>query len=332
MQNPVPTSQVSVALCTFNGARFIAAQLRSILAQSARIAEIVVADDGSADATVDIVRAIAAEIRSQGDSVDIRILEGPGGNGVTKNFERAVAACTQDLIALSDQDDLWHADRLAVQLAEFDSRSDLTLLFGDARLVDEHGAPLGSSLFETLEFDETTRAAVHQGHAFDVLLRRNVVTGATVLFRRSLLKRALPFPTEWIHDEWLAVIAAATNGVDLIDREVIDYRQHGNNEIGVREPSLANKVKRVLMPRGDRNRLLAVRSRVLQQRFEELQLDDDLVQAARGKAAFERFRAELPGARIRRLLPVLKRATTGDYTRFASQGSTDVLRDLLQPA
>ena len=174
---------VSVALCTYNGARFIAPQLRSILAQGDRIAEIVVADDGSRDATLDIVRAIAAESKAAGSAVEFRILDGSGGNGVTKNFERAVSACRHDLIALSDQDDVWRADRLALQLAQFEAQDDLTLLFGDARLVDENGAPLGSNLFSTLEVDDASRAAIHRGDAFDVLLRRNLVTGATVLFR-----------------------------------------------------------------------------------------------------------------------------------------------------
>lgn len=331
---------VSVALCTYNGARFIAPQLRSILAQGERIAEIVVADDGSTDATLDIVRAIAAESQTAGSAIEFRILDGPGGNGVTKNFERAVAACRSEFIALSDQDDVWRPDRIALQLAAFEARPDLTLVFGDARLVDETGEPLGTSLFTTLEVAPETRAAVHHGDAFSVFLRRNIVTGATVMFRRTLLERAIPFPAEWIHDEWLAIIAAATGTVDLIELELTDYRQHGNNEIGVREPTFRNKAQRVLQPRGDRNLNLAVRSRLLRERCETLQhnkqLDGQrgtaLVQAVRGKASFEQFRASLPAARIRRILPVLGRALTRDYGRYASQGSTDILRDLLQPA
>ncbi|MFT2816920.1 glycosyltransferase family 2 protein [Leifsonia sp. A12D58] len=332
---PDPIAQapsVSVALCTYNGARYIAPQLRSILAQGEQVAEIVVADDGSTDATLDIVRAIAAESKAVGSAIEFRILDGVGGNGVTKNFERAVAACRQDLIALSDQDDIWRTDRLALQLAQFEANDDLSLLFGDARLVDENGEPLGSTLFTTLEVDEDSVAAIHRGEAFDVLLRRNLVTGATVMFRRGLLEAALPFPAEWIHDEWLAIIAAATGRVDLLEHELTDYRQHGSNEIGVREPTLANKVKRVLQPRGERNRDLAVRSRLLKERIDALQPSYQLVHDVRGKADFEAFRADLPASRFRRMLPVMRRAFSGDYSRFASQGRIDILRDLLQPA
>lgn len=323
---------VSVALCTYNGERFIAEQLRSILAQDERIAEIVIADDGSTDATLEIVRQVAADAQRAGSTIDIRILDGAGGNGVTKNFERAVTACRHDLIALSDQDDVWRTGRLALQLTEFGSRPDLSLLFGDARLVDEAGASLGSTLFATLELDRATRLALRTDGAFSALLRRNVVTGATVLFRRSLLVEALPFPAEWIHDEWLAIIAAATGRIDLIEEVLTDYRQHGSNEIGVSAPTFRNKVKRVFQQRADRNRDLALRSQILLGRIVALGLDESRLLPARKKAEFEQFRADLAPARIRRVVPVLRRAATGDYERYASQGRTDVVRDLLQPA
>jgi glycosyltransferase involved in cell wall biosynthesis len=327
------SSSVSVALCTYNGARFIDEQLRSILSQSLLPAEIVVADDGSTDGTVDRVSAIAAEAIAAGQNVDIRILDGLGGSGVTKNFERAISACRSELIALSDQDDVWLPGRLALQVAQFDSRPDLTLLFGDARLVDANGQPLGVRLLETLEVGEAVRNDVHAGGAFAVLLRRNIVTGATLIFRRSLLGAALPLPPEWVHDEWLAILAAAIGTVDLIEDEVTDYRQHGNNQIGVRAPTLRNKIDRVLQPRGSRNADLAVRSDLLRERLEIVaKKNGALIASARGKSGFETFRAHLHRNRLRRVIPVLRRAVSGDYEAFASQGRADIVRDLLQPA
>lgn len=323
------TGRVSVALCTFNGAVFIEAQLRSILAQAEEIGEIVVADDGSTDATLEHVRVIAAETREHGP--EIRLLEGAGGLGVTKNFERAIAACRGELIALSDQDDVWLPGRLARQLAEFDVRPDLTLLYGDARLVDASGKPLGTTLFATLELTTVTIQDIHKGGAFAVLLRRNVVTGATVVFRRCLLDAALPIPRQWVHDEWLAIMAAAVGAVDALEEPVLDYRQHGSNEIGVQAPSLRNKFQRVLEPRGTRNQDLAVRSRLLLSKLRELPaVDSALLHAAEQKAEFEAFRAALPERRTRRLAAVL--AHRLDYGRYASQGRLDMVRDLLQPA
>lgn len=323
-------ARASVALCSFNGAAYIDEQLRSIAAQGELIAEIVVADDGSSDGTVELVAAFADELRAAGSTIDVRVLGGAGGNGVTKNFERAVSACRSELIALSDQDDRWLPGRLELQLAEFDANPQLLLLAADARLVDAGGEPLGATLLETLEVTAQTRDELRR-RPFAALLRRNLVTGATVVFRRDLLTTALPFPQEWVHDEWLAIIAAARGQITLLEQPVVDYRQHGSNQIGVRAPTLRNKVRRVLQPRGSRNRELAQRSAILAERLADPAFSPADRVAAEQKSAFESARAALPAQRWRRVPAVMRLFRTGDYSRYASQGMTDVLRDLFQP-
>ncbi|MDR5700380.1 glycosyltransferase family 2 protein [Agromyces aerolatus] len=319
---------VSVALCTFNGARYIAAQLESIFAQGDVVSELVVADDGSTDDTLDRVREA---VERAGWSDRVRVLTG-GGHGVTANFERAVRACRGEFIALSDQDDEWLPGRLTAQLDRLAASAGAELLFADAELVDAGGSPLGATLFQHLEVGAPELYEIAGAGAFGALLRRNIVTGATVVFRRSLLERALPFPSEWVHDEWLAIVAAATGSVVPLDRPVTAYRQHGANQIGVAAPTLCRKVRRVLQPRGARNRDLATRSAVLADRLEQLGVSASRLDAARAKSAFERFRADLPTARPPRIVPVLARAASGDYARYASQGTMDIVRDLVQPA
>lgn len=326
-------STISVALCTYNGARFIEQQLRSILAQGDLISEIVIADDGSTDATLDIVRRIAAESTDAGVAIEFRLLTEGGGHGVTKNFERAVIACRSDFIALSDQDDIWHPSRLRRLVEQFEQRPNLLFLHTDARLVDENGNPLGHQLLHTLEVGAEDSRAIHGGDAFWVFLRRNLATGATSMFRRSLLESALPFSEDWVHDEWLAIIAAAVGELDFLPEPLIDYRQHGANQIGVRTPTLAVKVRRVLEPRGARNRELALRSASLLARLVLLGplVAPNKLAAARNKVQLETFRAGLPRHRIKRILPVFHKARTGQYVQFASQGRLDIIRDLLQP-
>src|SRR4051812_16867623 len=126
------SARVSVALCTHNGAAYIAEQLASIVAQNPQPAEIVLSDDASTDDTV----AIARGIMSEHPGIDFRVLENRPALGVTGNFERAIAERGGELIALSDQDDLWHPGRLAAIAAIFADRPELLLLHGDARLVD----------------------------------------------------------------------------------------------------------------------------------------------------------------------------------------------------
>ncbi len=320
---------VSVALCTYNGARFIEQQVRSILDQTLRPAEIVVGDDGSTDDTLARIRDL---VDRDGSGVSLVVLPVGDRLGVTGNFERTVSACTGELIALSDHDDVWHPDRLAAAVPAFETDPGLLFQHADARLVDADGDPLGVSLFEGLTVSAAERAALDGGRAFEAYVRRNLATGATVLFRRELLQAAVPFPVEWVHDEWLAIIAAATGRVQLLDEPLIDYRQHGANQIGVTAPTLRYRVGRMLEPRGDRYATLAARARRLVERLEQLGVADATLRLARDKAAFETARAAYPVSRVRRLPRVLRAWRAGSYARLSSQGTLDVARDLLQPA
>ena len=318
------TPRISVALCTHNGGRFIEQQLRSILAQSRRPDEVILSDDASSDDTVAIARAVL-----EAGGVAFRVLENAPALGVTANFEQAVLATSGELIALSDQDDVWMPDRLATMAREFD-RPGLLLLFTDATLVDESGVPLPHSLFDSLELRPATLAAIRSGDAFGTLLRRNVVTGATVLFRRELLDTAVPFERGWLHDEWLAILAAAREGIDWNAGRLIDYRQHGSNQVGVAKPTLGYKITQVLAPRGRRTEGLAARSLALAQRLRDHGLAG--AELAEEKHRLEAARAALPAGRLARVLPILRAARGGAYGRYASRGPADMLRDLLQGA
>jgi hypothetical protein len=121
--------------------------------------------------------------------------------------------------------------------------------------------------------------------------------------------------------------------MDFVEEPLIDYRRHGNNQIGVREPTLRHKIRRVLEPRGTRNVGLALRSRILAERLEALGtgVREDAMQKARAKARLETFRAYLPSNRAKRIMPVMREAIRGTYGKYASQGRLDILRDLFQP-
>ena len=98
--------RISVAMCTYNGADFLPAQLESILAQSRKPDQIVVCDDGSTDETRALLQGFEKE------SPDVILLRFNKKNlGSIRNFEQAIQLCNGDIIALSDQDDVWRQDR-----------------------------------------------------------------------------------------------------------------------------------------------------------------------------------------------------------------------------
>jgi glycosyltransferase involved in cell wall biosynthesis len=324
------SSTISVALCTHNGARFVGEQVCSILAQSRPVSEVVVSDDASTDDTVRIIERAWEQVGADGPT--LRILRNSVALGVTRNFEQAIMATTGELVSLCDQDDSWARNRVELLAAQFDARPSLGLLFSDARLVDGQGQPLPTTLFEALEISTRELEQVRDGAAAGILFRRNLVTGATVMFRRALVDQAVPIDPEWVHDEWIAVIASVVSEIDWLPGLLVDYRQHGYNEIGVRAPTLAYKIGRVFQPRGDRYTSLVTRTEHLKERLDALEVPDGIAAAVGEKLEHQRRRAALPSLRIARILPVLREASTGRYARYSSQGNLDILRDLLQPA
>ena len=319
---------VSVALCTHNGERFIGEQIESILTQTLRVDQIVVSDDNSGDATVD--RAVTA-LRAAPPSVAVTVLRNSTPLGVTANFEAAIAACKGEVIVLSDQDDVWEPHRVHASVAALGDPL-VVLVASDATLIDESGAPFGGGLWARLGLTSMERDLMSGPTPWRALMRRNVVTGATVAFRASLLNVASPFPRSWLHDEWLAMMAASQGKVALLDDRLIRYRLHGGNVVGMRERTFAVMLSRLTANGAERNTRLRMRAEDLRDRVDVLadSVDDDFGDAVRAKAAHERRRAELSKHRLRRIGPVATLARSGSYARFG-MGVSDIVRDLVQP-
>lgn len=205
------TPLISVALCTFNGARYLREQLDSVLAQTEVTIEVVAVDDGSQDATRAILQEFAAReprIRWHGNERNL---------GPTASFERAMSLCKGEFIAPCDQDDIWHRDKLVRLLAAIDG---CDLAYCDSEYVDADGQALRRRVS-----DDRTMLA---GTAPTAFLFANSVSGHASLLRRELFDRARPFPNRVYHDWWLALCAAGGNGVGYLDRPLVRFRRHAD--------------------------------------------------------------------------------------------------------
>jgi hypothetical protein len=324
---------ISVAMRVYNSSRFVGEQLASILEQTCPPDEIVVGDDGSDDDTLDIIVAMvdAARHARPGLKAVLKLL--PSLHvGITANIQRTIAACTGDIIVICDHDDRCHPSRFARIRDEFERRPDLLYVHGDAQLIDDQGAGLGARLTERQLVSRWERERYAAGEAFQVLIRRNIATGATAAFRRSLVPLASPFPTTWVYDEWLGIIAAGMGQLAFIDDPQLDYRQHSSNKQGVRQRSAREKAGMLLTAGTSRNERLRARAQVLGERLEGLGsvVPPQNLALARAKLRYERTRSELPRNRLLRALPVLWVAASGAYGRFA-RGRKDIVLDLVQP-
>ncbi len=317
---------VSVVVCTYNGEKYLREQLQSILDQTRPPDEIIISDDGSTDSTLQIVAEFASP-NGVAQTPVWRMETRTTPLGVSGNFASALAKARGEFIALADQDDVWEPDRLKVGLTQF--RSGILLAHSDALLVDSAGRSIGQ-LMETLRLTRRERRELTVGKALDANLRRNLVTGATVMLRRSLLKSALPIPEGWIHDEWLALLAAAQGGVSFCPECLIRYRQHGDNQIGVDKITPMGVIKKLVMSREEHNAKKQQRNHGIQTLIAENHQWLDSMSRTRilQKSEFETWRLGLGENRFARLLPILRRSLLGDYHRFA-RGLLDSLRDLL---
>ena len=232
---------VSVALCTWNGERYLNEQLESISRQTLLPTELVVCDDGSRDATIEILNGFA-----RCASFPVRIFRNLENLGSTRNFEQAIRLCQGELIALCDQDDWWAPTKLEV-LGNHLAASGAGAIFSDGLLMDEGSRPTGSTLWQANRFDCRAGGFLEDsGREAGIaeLLKRNVVTGATFMFRSELRDLLLPVPAEWVHDGWLAWMVVLHSKLLAHPEELIRYRVHTSQQVGMPPRSLRAKFKR----------------------------------------------------------------------------------------
>ncbi len=223
-----PKLRISVALCTYNGSRFLPEQLASIAAQTRLPDEMVVCDDGSSDATPEIVTEFGKTV-----SFPVRFFRNTQNLGVAKNFEKAIGLCTGDLIALSDQDDVWMPEKLARQAEMMEHDPALGGIFSDAELIDQNSRLIGKQLWRLGSFTTSRQKSFRAGKGASVLLNRNVVAGATLMVRANLRAQWLPIPQPWHHDGWIAWMLLLYSKLEFDQNQLIMYRLHENQQTGV---------------------------------------------------------------------------------------------------
>ena len=324
--------KIGVAIITFNGLKYLPQQLESIVTQTRPVHHIVISDDRSTDGTWEYLQAWA-----QQSSIRVTLIRNEPQLGLRSNFEQSIAAVEADIIFTSDQDDVWVPDRVALLTQVFEQHPNVLLVHTDAILVDAAGRDMGTRLLAELELSQAERNAIHAGNAFAVYCRRNVVTGATVAIRSTLVQLARPFIPNLYHDAWLALLAAAAGEVRLLEASTIHYRQHGNNLVGVKKIGPWMKLRHIQWQMKGAAQLdgeianNVASHRVLHERMvERAGMSPSSLDVAARSLAFYRGRAALSKHAMPRLVLVLKRILAGEYARFSYAPWTDAIRDIFR--
>ena len=212
---------ISIAMTTYNGEKFLHAQLDSILAQTISDWELIICDDCSKDSTVQILKEY-----SQKDT-RIKVYINENNLGFKKNFEKAISLCKGDYIALSDQDDIWFDNHLEVLLKKIEGKSAVT---GNAVMVDSKGTVKD---YDLSHGDRFYAAGNDIDKLYTILCYRNPFFGAISMYKRDFLNVAIPIP-DFVkyHDTWFSVVACCMDGLDYTYEHLLNHRVHGKNETG----------------------------------------------------------------------------------------------------
>ena len=226
---------ISIAMTTYNGARFVESQINSILNQTIADIEIIICDDNSMDDCVEIIQKI------QTRDTRVKLIQNKEKIGVVRNFEKAIAACQGSFIALCDQDDVWSPNKLEVQLNQYVILRQKELikpivLSHDLTLMDQKCNIEADSMRLFLNFKENT--SLRKKIIF------NTVTGCTLFFDSYTAKRLIPFiDYKLMHDHQIAIFSAVFGISMRTEDKLVLFRRHDQNQTSTRKNSLKERFK-----------------------------------------------------------------------------------------
>jgi glycosyltransferase involved in cell wall biosynthesis len=223
---------IDILLPVYNGEKYLAAQLDSLLMQSYADWSLIIRDDLSTDNTLALVQDYVSKYPDRICVLGNQTLK----KGVVGSYDSLLHASTARYIAFCDQDDVWRPDKLSLQmkkmkeLESMHGESSPILVHTDLSVVDDGLCMISSSFWKFQHLKPDTMSKLPR------LLVQNCVTGCTALINRPLIERALPIPKGAImHDWWIALVAISEGIVCDMKETTVNYRQHDNNDTGARQ-------------------------------------------------------------------------------------------------
>jgi glycosyltransferase involved in cell wall biosynthesis len=235
--------KISVALCTYNGEKYLYEQLNSILNQTLKVNEIIVCDDQSTDSTI----AILEDYSKKNEGL-FKIFKNEINLRSVKNFEKAVSLCTGDIIFLSDQDDSWLPEKVAAIIRYFELNPNINVVATNGYCMDENSEILDR--YTIWDVPEFLRQEKLDFDYYSLITEvGNFVTGASLAFRNKFLSQIMPFPIvkNFHHDEWIAIIACKNNAFEMLNEKYFLYRVHSGQQVGGVSYNKSKKAKKSLI-------------------------------------------------------------------------------------
>lgn len=310
---------ISIALATYNGEKYIEDQIISVMNQVRLPDEIVICDDCSKDRTILILKKLFNDYHFD----HYRIIENSVNKGAAFSFKEAIEACTGDVILFCDQDDYWYNNKInEIELA-FEKYPQAMFIVSNADIIDENGASLHYTLWSQRKFTEKWQKQFESHKQFDVFMKRNIFTGMTTAIRKELVLFSQESDALLIHDAWYIPIALlhGYEGV-LINKCLTGYRQHSQQQYGARKKNYIKYSTNSNLLRDDNFKSISTQLKILSHLYQYVikhNISNEPVRKLRMKINhFENRKhiSKLP--KIKRIIPVLNDVCTAGYVRFSS--------------
>lgn len=232
-------NKIYILLSTYNGSKYLKEQLDSLFSQNYQNFKLIVRDDGSTDATKEIL-----------NSYDIELLSSSENLGVKKSFETLLKYAYENSDAqyfmFCDQDDIWENDKIEktlLKMKEIENKfiDEAVLVHTDLQVVDESLKTINTSFWKHEQINP-------EYNSLNYLLMQNTVTGCTMMINRKLAELSLPISNNcMMHDWWIALVASNFGKIAYINEPTIKYRQHSSNSVGAKGFSYLIIIKKVLI-------------------------------------------------------------------------------------
>jgi len=227
----VRNQMISILLPTYNGEKYIARQIGSLLSQSLKDFKLYICDDNSTDSTFNIVSDYAAKYPDKIIVSQNKVNTG----GPQYNFLKMIIDIKDDYIMLCDQDDVWLPNKIEISMLKMKEMekehgdSMPLLVHTDLKVVDENLKIISSSYRSMANID-------YKFIGLNNLVAMNVLTGCTIMYNRALAELIIDEPGFMVmHDWWVALVAAAFGKIGSIKEKTVLYRQHKDNDIGAKK-------------------------------------------------------------------------------------------------
>lgn len=221
--------KINILMATYNGRRYVAKQVESILNQTYSDFRLIISDDCSTDSTLKILEEYEAKDRR------VEIFRQGENSGIVNNFEFLISKVRSEYFMFADQDDIWEPDKIEKSIKKMEAE-DLDLVYTDLEVVDSRLKQIAPSYWTLKGLDYR----IKKYNNFESLYLNNFVTGCTMLVKSKWINDFLPLPKNnkyVLHDYWISLIVSQSGKIGYLDEPTVKYRQHSNNKIGSKTKS-----------------------------------------------------------------------------------------------